>query len=78
MPKNITDKAKGGYKNDISNNSGISYGFNKDNSINSKKKNLNKSNEHFEKDKKQVSFNYLFYYYIILYIILVTKKNFFR
>ena len=62
MPKNISDKTKTGFKNDISYNSGFSYGYNKDNSINSKRKNAHKSNEHFEKEKKQVSYNYIFYY----------------
>ena len=55
IPKNISEKSKlgdnKGFKLDYSNNS---YGYNKDNSINSKKKNAHKSSEHFEKEKKTV------------------------
>ena len=40
IPKNISEKSKlgdnKGFKLDYSNNSGMSYGYNKDNSINSK------------------------------------------
>lgn len=59
MPKNISDKQKTGNKIDYSNNSGLSY-YN--NSINSKKKNSHKSNEHFEKEKKAVSYKNIFNY----------------
>ena len=77
MPKNISDKSKAGNKNDYSNNSGISYGYNKDNSINSKKRNVHKSNEHFEKEKKQVSYIYIYnYIFIYIYNYSYPKKHF--
>ena len=64
MPKNIVDKTKTGgnkgFKLDYSNNS---YGYN-NNSINSKKKNANKSNEHFEKEKKIVRITIIYIFKI--------------
>jgi hypothetical protein len=83
IPKNISEKSKlgdnKGFKLDYSNNSGMSYGYNKDNSINSKKKNAHKSSEHFEKEKKTVRKFILIHIIIFIdFIYLVAKKELFR
>ena len=78
IPKNISEKSKLGEnksKLDYSNNS-RSYGYNKDNSINSKKKNLHKSSEHFEKEKKTVRKMILINIIILFYKFSCKKRIF--
>jgi hypothetical protein len=65
MPKNVADKNKS-FKSDYSNNnSGLGHGYYEEGTLRNKKKNPNKSTEHFEKEKKVVSYMKL---NIILYI----------
>ena len=56
----------------------MSYGYNKDNSINSKKKNAHKSSEHFEKEKKTVRKFILIHIiiFIVFYIFSCKKRTF--
>ena len=56
MPKNVADKNKS-FKSDYSNNnSGLGHGYYEEGSLRNKKKNAHKSTEHFEKEKKVVSY----------------------
>ena len=72
MPKNVADKNKS-FKSDYSNNnSGLGHGYYEEGSLRNKKKNPHKSTEHFEKEKKVVSYMNL---NIILYF-QIPKKNF--
>ena len=72
MPKNVADKNKS-FKSDYSNNnSGLGHGYYEEGSLRNKKKNPHKSSEHYEKEKKVVSYMNL---NVILYF-QIPKKNF--
>ena len=73
MPKNVSDKNKSGeksFKSDNNNNSGIGYGYYEEGPLRNKKKNAHRSTEHFEKEKKAVSYfnkiNYILIFYIFI------------
>ena len=71
MPKNVADKNKS-FKSDYSNNnSGLGHGYYEEGSLRNKKKNPHKSTEHFEKEKKVVSYMNL---NIILYLVPLINK----
>ena len=56
MPKNVSSQPKAGNFNKNTNNNSLGFEVEL---IRNKKKNPNKSNEHFEKDKKIVSYIYI-------------------
>ena len=56
MPKNVSDKSKSFKSDYANNNSGLGQGYYEEGSLRNKKRNPLKSNEHFEKEKKVVSY----------------------